>query len=441
MFKKILALGFSVMTIASIQPVFATEVQQPSMSSWATEDIFEGSKYGIFPMEWCNEVLTQEVTSEQISTIINMIEEKFMVLDLVPVEDYKTDNTNLTRKGILHKLYQTIDQYEGKYGDSVEYFVQNGLLVGDEDSNLRLNDVATTEETIILATRFVEHVFDVYDKSAKGIAWEVTNGENTIYLYGVAHTGISDMYPINPDVLDAYNSADYLLVEINHFLPLSEEDKVDIFLPEGTVIQDILSEEVYEKLALVCDMQELPVDNLDNFMPWTIKNEFQRIYARLNPVDESIEQATFDYGVDRYFLTKAMMSDKPVIELESNSDYHETYYNHEYQESQIDLVLDMILNPNDYDNSNEDFLQCLQYYIDGDIENFTKLTATLDSEMSMEILYGKRDEKMASQMIDFLEQEGENTYFAAIGAGHYVIDGTIIDILEDKGYTVTEFYR
>lgn len=51
-------------------------------------------------------------------------------------------------------------------------------------------------------------------------------------------------------------------------------------------------------------------------------------------------------------------------------------------------------------------------------------------------LLGTRDENMAKKISELLEGEGKNTYFIVVGAAHYTVDGTIVDILTDMGYTV-----
>ena len=51
-------------------------------------------------------------------------------------------------------------------------------------------------------------------------------------------------------------------------------------------------------------------------------------------------------------------------------------------------------------------------------------------------LFTQRDPGMIAAAADYLEAEGENTFFLAVGAGHMLDPGGIISGLRDMGYTV-----
>ena len=51
-------------------------------------------------------------------------------------------------------------------------------------------------------------------------------------------------------------------------------------------------------------------------------------------------------------------------------------------------------------------------------------------------LYTQRDPGMTAAAAEYLETEGENTFFRAVGAGHMVDPGGIVSGLRELGYTV-----
>lgn len=64
-----------------------------------------------------------------------------------------------------------------------------------------------------------------------------------------------------------------------------------------------------------------------------------------------------------------------------------------------------------------------------------------DSDELSEMLFGVRDKDMAEKIAKMLEQEGENTYFVVVGAGHFTVEGTVLDQLKEKGYDIKPLYK
>ena len=58
-----------------------------------------------------------------------------------------------------------------------------------------------------------------------------------------------------------------------------------------------------------------------------------------------------------------------------------------------------------------------------------------DDELNAK-LFTERDPGMIAAAAEYLETEGENTFFLAVGAGHMVDPGGIVSGLRELGYTV-----
>ena len=58
-----------------------------------------------------------------------------------------------------------------------------------------------------------------------------------------------------------------------------------------------------------------------------------------------------------------------------------------------------------------------------------------DDELNSK-LFTERDPGMIAAAAEYLETEGENTFFLAVGAGHMVNPGGIVSGLKELGYTV-----
>jgi uncharacterized protein YbaP (TraB family) len=101
--------------------------------------------------------------------------------------------------------------------------------------------------------------------------------------------------------------------------------------------------------------------------------------------------------------------------------------------------------------------EILDIYLDlwqaGDVEKFKNLVTAQDDQ-SMDIglsgtekaymdeynnkLVKQRDKGMAEYIDNLLKAEGNNTYFVIVGSAHYISDYSVLDILKDKGYEITQ---
>lgn len=184
-----------------------------------------------------------------------------------------------------------------------------------------------------------------------------------------------------------------------------------------------------------------------------------------------------ELGIDFYFIDKAKTLNKKVGELESIESQMELLFgelsglfgddlseeeqlvnlkealgsfdkegnvieeleaeeNFEDMETEIDEDLEEEMN-----KMLEEQLNAIKGMFDaiklGDAEKLAEIFIETDgAEAFGGELLGERDEKMAKKIADLLEGEEEKTYFIVVGAAHFVVDGTIIDNLEDMGYEV-----
>ncbi|OON98430.1 MAG: hypothetical protein ATN35_05075, partial [Epulopiscium sp. Nele67-Bin004] len=421
----VLAGALSITTLTSAQETM-------TISDWAKPTISHGSRFGIYPFEWHYDNFNQEITLDKFEMLLNNVAIK---LDN-PTYTADINQMSLTRENILNSLYQTISIYDSLNDTQtgVEYFVQNGLIQGD-GTDLRLNDIATTEESVVFATRLIEQVQDVLEKSTKGVAWEIRHNDNTAYLFGVVHLGPADLFPINADIRDAYYNSDYLVLETTGLSEETAQKYMEIMsISEGT-IADYISVEMYDKLLEVCELYSLPLEVANQIKPYFLASELGTAY--INMTGEISSQ----YGTDAFFIEQAMFDNKPILELEDVLDYKFDDLPQQYVEDSLSLALDMLLNPSKFVGSNDEFLEVVKYYIQGDLETFSELAKVMDDPTAMSVLYGERDQNMAEEIDKLLQQEGENTYFIAVGAGHYVVDDNILDRLEDMGYEILDFYN
>lgn len=434
------------MMLTTVLPVWAIEGQIADISPWAVSDLNEGEKYGIYPMEWYYEDFRAEVSQERLEVLLEKTADKIAATGVETKEDflpvpYKGEGT---RGDVIIRLFNVLAQY-GLTGEKtpVEYMQERGILQGTS-KGLELDNICTTEQAVILATRLVADTYNQLDAGAKGLAWKVENDGNIVYLLGSIHVGSSDLYPLNQRLLKAFYESDVLVVEANI---LNQDDGMDYYIAnalywDGTTLADVVSEEVYDKLITVLEVYGLPVEEFAVFKPWSIANTLQVLsMTNSGSAEQGAESANL--GIDMYFLLNAFLTQKPVFELEGMKYQVDLFegLSAEFQEEYLEAILDSILHPQDEETTTSaDLLnEWLTLWKKGDIEGFTNSFAPATEETENELttmLFGKRDKDMAEKIIMMLESEQKGTYFVVVGAGHLTIENSVLDHLTEMGYEV-----
>lgn len=447
MMKKVLRrtgaalLGVSLMLTTIVPAIHAEEQPQtllPSISDWAIETLNEGEKYGIYPVEWYDDSFQREIPLEKVNELLALTEKKIASLNLAENKQYKpvTVQGDNTRGDIVKRLYNIAGRYDLPVGtDAIQYMTERNILRGSANG-LQLEKKATTEQAAILATRFIKDTYALAQQGAKGVAWVVEDEDTLVYLLGSIHLATPDLYPFNEKLVTAFDESDALLVEASGL----GQGELEYFAEkmtytEGSTLQDDVTPETYAKLEQFAELYNLPMEQLVLYKPWSLANEIS-VLAMQNTLGMNAL-----YGIDNYFIAKALLQQKPVIDLEGLK-FQADMFNSlslETQEQNLVAELDNILQEK---NAYEYMKQWFSYWKQGDVEALAKGFQESLGEPSEfnDMLIGKRDEQMAQKLIKLLEEE-EGTYFVVVGAGHFVADKTIPYHLEQNGYDVEPFYQ
>jgi uncharacterized protein YbaP (TraB family) len=262
--------------------------------------------------------------------------------------------------------------------------------------------------------------------------WKVS-GTTHIYLLGSVHLASQNLYPLDSMIENAFESADNLVVEVN--TSNVSQESVSRFVmqygayPLGDGFKKNVSEDVYNQLENQFKEYSVNITQLDNFKPWVIYSVIsQAIFEDLGYKSE--------YGIDNYFLDKAVNNGKNILELETT----------EYQLALMSSIPDEIsLKMMQYDVGNpetDDYLQrLLDAWVDGDAANMEAIVFEAlyeEPELSpyYEIAYEQRNYQMVPKIEGFLA--GNEVYFVVVGAGHLVGENGLINLLKNKGYVIEQ---
>lgn len=440
------ALFAFMLMLTTVVPALAAEQQTPEISSWAVSELAEGEKYGIFPMEWYYDRFKEGITEDRLEFLLTQTEEKIAAIGLEKNTDFTPiDVDNRTsRESIITELYNIVAQYDLSAGHSAVPYMQEHNILKGAYKNLRLDDIATTEEAALFATRLVQDTYKQAQAGSKGVAWKVENNGNQVYLLGSIHLGTPELYPFHQQLLTAFHEADALLVEANLFDMEGLQYFTDSSMfKDGKTIKDVVSEETYAKVQKALEKYEQSIEDYAQYKPWTLASLFSNL-SLSESLGLSAEQLA-NSGIDMYFLTNALLTEKPIIELEGMKAQTDMFegLSAEAQEQYLVETLDAVLDPESQGDQGAMIKEWFGYWSKGNIEGFTESFNADEGETSEfeAMLFGERDKNMAAKIAELLESEEKGTYFLVVGAGHFSTPKSILFHLKEKGYQVEKFYQ
>ncbi|OMD41712.1 TraB/GumN family protein [Paenibacillus odorifer] len=266
---------------------------------------------------------------------------------------------------------------------------------------------------------------------ARGFMWEVKNNGTTVYLVGSIHLTDDNFYPLHSKYEKVFAEADYLGLEIDFTKAPDEEQQkriVDMMMyKDGTTLKDHVSKETYAKVKEFLMKNGLEANAYDAFKPWQVEGNISVMSLK---ADYNLEE-----GIDLYFLQKALERKIPVIGLETQESQMGALagFSKERQEKSLNTTLD------DYNSGviNDPTDELIEMWKKGDEQTLLKITNSLYSDPE----YGKamltdRNIGMAEKIEGYLNTNKEDEYFIVVGALHYLGEYGIIELLQDKGFTV-----
>ncbi len=487
--KKILSLLLTAALVVTQLPIWAAEApattapvqeQKPQFSMWAIGELNEAEKYGLFDIEWYKNGFTKAISPERFNGLAKNLQAKLKEVSLsgatkvtasgneaLPTLPTFKDSKSLTRQEVVNVIFDQLGQYDPNMliqkSDVASILSQRGILKG-ESGGLNLERPCTTQEAVLLSARAIQYLSENLNAGAKGLAWKVSKGDTNLYLLGSIHLASTAIYPMDQRLVKAYESADALYVEANIINPMNgyEAFMKSAQLEGGKKLKDVIDAPAYARLEQACKNYGVPMENLAPFKPWMVALTMSNFVTTASTTTEETSKAA-GLGIDAYFLTRTLLDQKPVVELEGLEFQGKLFdsLTDDYEVKYLNSVVDSCLalastDPNDAkakaireeaQKGQAMFKDWLIFWQKGDKASFKKTidssfgdTASADSEITA-MLLGKRDQAMAEKLSALLEKGEKKSYFIVVGAAHLVTDKMVIDILKAKGYKVEEFYQ
>ncbi len=267
----------------------------------------------------------------------------------------------------------------------------------------------------------------------KSFLWKVESDKGSGYLLGSIHLLKKEHYPLRKAIEDAFADSDTMLVEADISSPEAMQVGMK-FIQKGMytgeeTLKNNISEKTYQLAREKLKTMGLDIEHYQKFRPWM---------AALTILNIQLVKLGFDpnYGIDMYFMKKAS-GKKQIVELEGIEFQLKLFENFSKEESEK-FFLSSVL---EADQLGKEMDGMIKSWISGDVETLARLlTQNVDKYPELKDVYKKmidsRHPGMVEKIVNYLGQ-GKKC-FVVVGAAHMVGEKGIVQLLKDKGYTVTQ---
>ena len=275
-----------------------------------------------------------------------------------------------------------------------------------------------------------------FQLSAHPFLWKAS-GEHTFYLFGTIHLPDPRITTLPTEVIQALDQSTAFYAELD----LSESNIIEIaqlmWLPEGQTLFDLLSEKMQLRVGeLLKNINPgINIEMFSNQKVWALAVtltllEQQLAHPGQPPLDivlyeKASKQAMLTGGLETIHeqmnIFEEMSTDEQIRLLRDTVEFME-----QAQQKQTSVAEESI-----------------EAYLRGDLNQLMKyLMSYMKDEPFyddlMKRLMDDRNIQMTETMLSLVDQNPEQTFFFAIGAGHFWGTVGINVLLEQKGYSIEQ---
>lgn len=267
----------------------------------------------------------------------------------------------------------------------------------------------------------------------KAFLWEVKSKANVIYLFGTIHVGKRSFYPLQPQVQDALNASQRLVVEAD----ITNNEGMDNI---GTVINykapDNLEKHIpaalFGRLKTQLSRLQIPLEAVKPMKPYLIGGfltiaEFSKLGYDMN------------LGVDGYLIAKSKDDRRPILELESQAAQLRMMdgMSPQLQEAFLENAIRTL----ESGNAPDQVTGMVNAWQTGDVALMKDVVRGANMGMRMTdqldaVLLHSRHDAMLEKIANYLD--GGVPHFVAVGSLHLLGPKGLVEMLVTRGYQVKQ---
>ncbi len=265
----------------------------------------------------------------------------------------------------------------------------------------------------------------------KHTLWEVKGETNTVYLLGSIHVLTEEAYPLAQPLMDAFLDTKKIVFETDVEATFSEEVNQYVALkgyyPDGENLWESLDEESSKRLRTLMKKLKLPALMFHRMKPWQVT---------INLVVTMYQAEGFltKYGVDKHFHTLAKETEKTITFFEPVM-FQLKLFGELSDREQVQLLKQIL---DDQEKISKLAADMFLYWKTGDAEKLNiLLSESLEDYpyLADRLLY-QRNKNWIPDIESFLKEK-ENV-LVVVGAGHLVGPGSVVELLQKKGYAIRQ---
>ena len=260
--------------------------------------------------------------------------------------------------------------------------------------------------------------------------WKVQGGQEDLWLFGTFHLLPVETNWRRTKIDRSLAAADRLVLEapIDGIGPEALLDLMEKYGLYGRnmTLWDVLNTEDADQVRSFAAKIGLPTIVLQSMRPWLAYVSLTQQYAQAQGLRP-------EEGVDLQLAREGRSAGKEILYFESVEDQL-AMFDSQTEAEQI-AILRVTL---DQLNTMPDaFTRLFDAWIDGDVDTLADLVSEGSEQAPSfwDALFTRRNEAWVEVIDHFLKDD--KSYFIAVGAGHLVGDGSVVDLLRAKGYRVT----
>lgn len=264
---------------------------------------------------------------------------------------------------------------------------------------------------------------------SKSFIWEVSDGDSKLYLLGSVHVASEEMYPLAPEIENAYSDSEGLVLEvvIDQINPF---EMMGMMMMKGSqTLKDVMDSVEYNNLKQMFDALGVPEMSYIKLKPWA---------ATLVLMQQEMAKSDFkqELGFDYYFLNRAREDSIDVFGLETVQEQLGAFDSLSNMHSEF-----LKYSLKELENTKEMVDEMLIAWKNGDTNKINEIInmpseTTENYDKVVEVLLDKRNFKMQDKIEGYLEDNKQ--YFVVVGAGHLVGDNGLLKLLKDKKYKLKQ---
>jgi hypothetical protein len=263
--------------------------------------------------------------------------------------------------------------------------------------------------------------------------WTVRGAHNTVYLLGSIHVLRPGDVGLPSAAQSAYDDAERLVMEIDlddpavaNPLAIATQMQRSARLPDGQSLRAVLGAD-YPSIAERAAAAGLDLATLDGFAPWFVGTLLLQLEIAKRGLDA-------EHGIEQQLADRAARDHKPITGLETPAQQFAVLASLSLADQKRFLLMSI----EDADTADAQLDGLLTAWRTGDT---TALAELLSEEFDAfpelyRPLTEDRNRAWVEQLTPLLDDRED--YLVVVGALHLVGRNSVVDLLRQRGYTVTQ---